>query len=209
MGMRVNEPITDHEIEVPAGEPLVSRTDSGGRIVFANHVFVETSGFSEQELIGAPHNLVRHPHMPQQAFANLWATIKAGRPWDGLVKNRTKTGDFYWVRANVTPEVRDGAVIGYVSIRALPTREQVAATSEAYARIRAGQAAGIGLRDGELVKAGPWARLGIAAASATGRLAACLGAAMVGIAAAGGVGLRHTPVGGTGFWCEIAVIALA
>ena len=61
------------------------------------------SGFTEQELIGSPHNIVRHPLMPQEAFANLWATIKAGRPWDGLVKNRAKTGDFYWVRANVTP----------------------------------------------------------------------------------------------------------
>ena len=77
--MRINEPITDREFEIPDGEPLVSRTDRGGRIVFANHVFVESSGFAEQELIGAPHNIVRHPHMPQEAFANLWATIKAGR----------------------------------------------------------------------------------------------------------------------------------
>ena len=103
--MRVNEPITAHEVEVPEGEPLVSRTDRGGTIVFANHVFVEMSGFTEQELIGSPHNIVRHPLMPQEAFANLWATIKAGRPWDGLVKNRAKTGDFYWVQANVTPEM--------------------------------------------------------------------------------------------------------
>jgi aerotaxis receptor len=99
--MRVNEPITDREIVLPDGEPLVSRTDPAGRIEFANHVFVEVSGFAEQELVGSPHNIVRHPHMPEQAFANLWATIKAGRPWDGLVKNRAKSGDFYWVRANV------------------------------------------------------------------------------------------------------------
>ena len=90
--MRVNEPITDRETDVPDGEPLVSRTDPAGRIDFVNHVFVEVSGFTEQELIGSPHNIVRHPHMPQQAFANLWATIKAGRPWDGLVKNRKKIG---------------------------------------------------------------------------------------------------------------------
>ena len=93
--MRTNEPITQNEVELPDGEPLVSRTDPGGRITFVNHVFREISGFTEDELVGAPHNLVRHPHMPAVAFANLWATIKAGRPWDGLVMNRAKTGDFY------------------------------------------------------------------------------------------------------------------
>ena len=80
----------------------------------------------EAELLGAPHNLVRHPHMPAQAFANLWATIKAGRPWDGLVKNRTKAGNFYWVRANVTPVVENDQVTGYISIRSRPSREAIA-----------------------------------------------------------------------------------
>src|SRR5271168_103251 len=133
--MRRNEPITDHEYELPDGEPLVSRTDRGGAIVFANHVFIETSGFSEQELVGAPHNIVRHPHMPEQAFANLWATIKGGRPWDGLVKNRRKTGDFYWVRANVTPMVENGEVTGYISIRSKPSRSQIDRAERAYSAI--------------------------------------------------------------------------
>jgi aerotaxis receptor len=150
--MRVNEPITDHEVEVPEGEPLVSRTDRGGIIVFANHVFVEMSGFAEQELIGSPHNIVRHPLMPQEAFANLWATIKAGRPWDGLVKNRAKTGDFYWVRANVTPVIESGEVTGYISIRSKPTRAQIAGAERAYADIRSGKAKGIALADGEVVR---------------------------------------------------------
>ena len=157
--MRVNEPITDHEIVVPDGEPIVSRTDRGGRIEFVNHVFTEISGFTEPELIGAPHNLVRHPHMPQQAFANLWATIKAGRPWDGLVKNRTKSGGYYWVRANVTPVLTNGEVTGYISIRSKPAREQIDRAEQAYAAIRAGTAKGIGLADGELVRAGPIAWL--------------------------------------------------
>ena len=113
--MRVNEPITDNEIELPAGEPLVSRTDTGGRIIFANHVFTEVSGFTEDELLGAPHNLVRHPHMPPVAFANLWTTIKAGRPWEGLVKNRAKNGDFYWVKANVTPVMEGDTLLGVIS----------------------------------------------------------------------------------------------
>ena len=171
--MRVNEPITDHEVEVPEGEPLVSRTDRGGTIVFANHVFVEMSGFAEQELIGSPHNIVRHPLMPQEAFANLWATIKAGRPWDGLVKNRAKTGDFYWVRANVTPVIENGEVTGYISIRSKPTRAQIAGAERAYADIRAGKAKGIALADGEVVRARA-ARLGghvgaVGAGTAAGR----------------------------------------
>jgi aerotaxis receptor len=140
----VNEPITDREIAVPDTEPLVSRTDTGGRIVFANRAFVEVSGYSLEELIGAPHNLVRHPHMPKEAFANLWATIKAGRPWEGLVKNRTKHGDFYWVRANVTPVVEDGAVTGYISIRATPIRQQIAEAEAAYRMLRDGKGGKLG-----------------------------------------------------------------
>jgi aerotaxis receptor len=115
--MRLNEPVTNREIEVPAAQPLVSKTDTSGRIVFANQAFVEVSGYPLDELIGASHNLVRHPHMPKEAFADLWTTIKACRPWDDLVKNRTKDGDFYWVRANVTPVIEDGSVTGYISIR--------------------------------------------------------------------------------------------
>ncbi len=149
--MRLNEPINTVETEIPGDAPLVSRTDPAGRITFANHVFVDVSGFSEQELLGAPHNIVRHPHMPAQAFANLWQTIKSGRPWDGLVKNRTKTGNFYWVRANVTPVVEDGQVTGYVSIRSRPTREAIATAEHAYTVLRTGSATSIGLRDGELV----------------------------------------------------------
>lgn len=186
--MRVNEPITDREIQIPEGEPLVSRTDGGGRIVFANHVFVETSGFTEQELIGAPHNLVRHPHMPQQAFANLWATIKSGRPWDGLVKNRSKSGDFYWVRANVTPVVEGGEVKGYISIRSKPAREQIAGAEKAYADLRAGSAKGIALLDGALVRTGAVASLTNWANSVVGRLLAVTIAAILAIGVVGWLG---------------------
>jgi aerotaxis receptor len=93
--MRVNQPITTREIHFPADAPLVSRTDPGGRITFVNRAFIAVSGFTQDELIGSPHNLVRHPDMPKEAFADLWSTLKAGRPWEGMVKNRTKTGDFY------------------------------------------------------------------------------------------------------------------
>jgi methyl-accepting chemotaxis protein/aerotaxis receptor len=178
--MRVNQPVTKTEIELKDAEPLVSRTDPGGRILFANQVFVDTSGYSEQELVGAPHNLVRHPDMPPQAFANLWTTIKAGRPWDGLVKNRAKTGDFYWVRANVTPVVDEaGEVTGYLSIRSKPSRDSIRAAEKAYAAIRAGTAKHIGLADGELVKTGALAWLGALSHSMFGRLAAVAVAALL------------------------------
>ena len=179
--MRVNEPITDHEVEVPEGEPLVSRTDRDGTIVFANHVFVEMSGFTEQELVGSPHNIVRHPLMPQEAFANLWATIKAGRPWDGLVKNRAKTGNFYWVRANVTPVIENGEVAGYISIRSKPTRPQIDSAERAYADIRAGKAKGIALADGEVVPRGA-----LASAAAVGAVGAGTSAGRDGRRARGG-----------------------
>jgi len=94
--MRVNGPVTNREVEMRDGQLLVSQTDSGGKIVFVNEAFVEISGFSEAELVGSPHNIVRHPDMPKEAFHDLWNTIKSGEPWDGRVKNRTKTGDFYW-----------------------------------------------------------------------------------------------------------------
>jgi PAS domain-containing protein len=92
--MRDNGPVTTREITVPETEMLVSRTDAGGRIIFCNGTFAAVSGFANDELLGAPHNLVRHPDMPQAAFRNLWETIRAGQVWEGLVKNRTKAGRF-------------------------------------------------------------------------------------------------------------------
>ena len=186
--MRVNEPITERETDVPDGEPLVSRTDPAGRIEFVNHVFVEVSGFTEQELIGSPHNIVRHPHMPEQAFANLWETIKAGRPWDGLVKNRKKSGDFYWVRANVTPVVQDDKVTGFISIRSKPSRAQVAAAEQTYTAIRTGTAKGIALSDGEVVRSGVHASLSGLWHAVSGRLLAVTVVAMLAILAAGWLG---------------------
>ncbi len=168
--MRNNGPVTSREVLLPDNEMLVSRTDPGGRIGFCNAEFVRISGFPEEELIGAPHNLVRHPDMPREAFRNLWETIKAGRVWEGLVKNRTKAGDFYWVRANVTPVVEGGKVQGYVSIRVKPDQAEVAAAEAAYARIRAGEGRGIGLRQGAIVALSPAARLGRVWRSVGGRL---------------------------------------
>ncbi|WP_109118759.1 methyl-accepting chemotaxis protein [Azospirillum sp. TSO22-1] len=170
--MRDNGPITNREVEMQDGTLLVSRTDTGGRISFVNQAFTDISGFSEEELLGSPHNLVRHPHMPKEAFANLWATIKAGRPWEGLVKNRAKNGDHYWVRANVTPWTEDGRITGYVSIRSKPSRDDIAAAERIYEAIRTGKGAGYGLDDGQVVRTGAAARLSTVAAGITGRMIA-------------------------------------
>ncbi len=168
--MRINEPINDREVELPDDDLLVSKTDLGGRITFVNTAFEAISGFSREELMGAPHNIVRHPHMPKEAFADLWATVKDGRPWEGLVKNRTKSGGFYWVRANVTPLTEDGKVIGFVSIRSKPERDQVAEAEAIYRQFREGTAHGLTISEGRVVSNRLRDRVGRLFHSIAGRL---------------------------------------
>ena len=139
--MRMNLPVTEIEHLMRDDQLIVSSTDLKGRITHFNRDFVEISGFSEEELLGAPHNLIRHPDMPSAAFADLWQTVQAGRPWTGIVKNRCKNGDFYWVEANISPLREHGQVTGYISVRRKPTREQIAAAEAVYARLRAGKPA--------------------------------------------------------------------
>ncbi|RRS05118.1 PAS domain-containing methyl-accepting chemotaxis protein [Aquabacterium soli] len=134
--MRKNFPITQNEFALVDGETLVSATDLKGRITYCNPAFVRVSGFLRDELIGQPHNLIRHPDMPSEAFRDLWATVQAGRPWSALVKNRRKDGDHYWVQANVTPVLEGGRVVGYLSVRTRPDREQVDAAAALYQRMQ-------------------------------------------------------------------------
>jgi aerotaxis receptor len=135
--MRQNLPVTDIEFALNEAETIVSTTDLNGNIEYANTYFVEVSGYTEAELIGAPQNILRHPDMPATAFADLWSTIKAGLPWRGLVKNRRKNGDYYWVLANVTPVIENGKPIGYMSVRTKPSRLQVELATRLYAQERA------------------------------------------------------------------------
>jgi aerotaxis receptor len=132
--MRNNQPVSQREYPLREGAAIISWTDAKGNITFANDDFVETSGFSREELIGQPQNLVRHPDMPAEAFRDLWATINAGEPWVGMVKNRRKDGDHYWVKATVTP-TPDG---GYMSVRTKPARDEVRAAEALYQRLREG-----------------------------------------------------------------------
>ena len=157
--MRQNLPVTAEEFIYPEGETLVSTTDLKGRITYCNPAFVRVSGYAREELIGQPHNLIRHPDMPPEAYRDLWATIQSGRPWSAMVKNRRKDGGFYWVMANVTPVVEGGRVNGYMSVRTRPTRAQVASAEQLYARMRGERAAGrllTVLRQGRVVRA-TWA----------------------------------------------------
>lgn len=152
--MRINMPVTNHEHQLRDTESIVSKTDLSGNISYVNPYFVEVSGFTEQELIGAPQNIVRHPDMPAEAFADLWKTLKSGRPWTGMVKNRCKNGDYYWVLANVTP-IRDGGQpVGYMSVRTTPSRQQVAAAEEIYRRFREKKASGLAIKQGQVVSTG-------------------------------------------------------
>ncbi|MBP1628516.1 MAG: aer [Holophagaceae bacterium] len=137
--MRNNQPVTLNEVHINDGAFIVSMTDPRGTIVYANDEFIRVSGYSESELIGQPQNILRHPTMPAAAFAHLWSTIQSGQPWHGLVKNRCKNGDFYWVDANITPVEEEGRIVGYVSIRSKPTRSQIAEAEFVYALLNQGK----------------------------------------------------------------------
>ncbi|MDX8413398.1 MAG: PAS domain-containing protein [Mariprofundales bacterium] len=120
--MRNNQPVTEVEHPFSEGEFLVSKTDLSGVITYANRAFCKLAGYSETELIGQPHNIVRHPDMPEAAFAQMWQDIQAGTEWKGAVKNRCKDGGYYWVFATVMAEVdKQGAITGYISVRRSPT----------------------------------------------------------------------------------------
>ena len=152
--MKINLPVTSTEREVGESQSIVSKTDLKGVITYANRDFVEISGFSESELLGHAHNIVRHPDMPQEAFEDLWRSLKAGRSWVGHVKNRCKNGDFYWVEAHISPLCENGVVVGYMSVRRRADRDTVAAVERAYRRIREGKGQGLSIREGQVVRSG-------------------------------------------------------
>lgn len=157
--MRTNLPVFDSEFLLMDDMSLVSKTDIKGRITYVNPAFIEASGFAEEELIGKPHNLIRHPDMPEQAFGDMWQTLKTGLPWTGIVKNRRKNGEFYWVNANVTPVRENNQIVAYMSVRSKPSRAQVDGAAAIYARFKAGQARGLAVRRGAIVATGLFGKL--------------------------------------------------
>ncbi len=152
--MRNNLPVTQHEYQFPGTETLLSTTDTASHISYANAAFIRTSGFSTEELMGQPHNLVRHPDMPVEAFADMWRSLKDGQSWTALVKNRRQNGDHYWVRANAAPMRRNGQLAGYLSVRTKPSRSEVEAAETLYRRFKQGQAAGLAFHRGLMVRTG-------------------------------------------------------
>jgi aerotaxis receptor len=172
---------------------LVSATDVKGRIQYCNPAFIAISGFSREELLGAPHNIVRHPDMPREAYADMWETVRAGYPWTALVKNRRKDGDHYWVCANVTPVVENGKTVGYLSVRTKPSREQVRHAESTYAQMREGALRSHTLRRGRLVRTGfagklqALTRLSVSARIALGFAVAPLAVPLVGAVQYGGL----------------------
>lgn len=139
--MRKNLPVTQHEIKMRKGGRLITTTDLKGVITYCNEEFTEISGFSEAELIGQAHNIIRHPDMPQAVFQDMWRYLNAGKPWMGVVKNRAKNGDHYWVSAYVTPIRENDRMVGYESVRVEPAREDIARAETLYQRIAAGKSA--------------------------------------------------------------------
>jgi aerotaxis receptor len=187
--MRKNLPVTDVETPMVDGKSIVSKTDLKGKITYVNPYFAEISGFSEEELISKPHNLIRHPDMPAAGFADLWETIKAGLPWTGVVKNRRKDGGYYWVVANVTPIFENGRITGYMSVRTKPTRAQIEGADALYRRINAGNPDRIALQQGRVVRTGWTGRLSkLTNWSARAKFSTALAAIIVLFLGMGGIG---------------------
>ena len=133
--MRINEPVTQRDMGMGNDTEIISTTNLKGLLTTANDDFIRMSGFTWEELDGKNHNIIRHPDMPPEAYANLWETLKAGKPWMGIVKNRHKCGDHYWVDAFASAQYEDGKVIGYQSVRVKPNQEWVDRAEALYARI--------------------------------------------------------------------------
>lgn len=153
--MRNNQPVSQREYLLSEEDFLISHTDLKGYITYANPAFIEVSGFSKAELVGKPHNIVRHPDMPAAAFEDLWYTLKANENWVGLVKNRRKNGDFYWVRAQVTAIFENGRALGYVSVRTWARPEETRVAAAAYRQLQGAGKPAFFLQRGTLERRGP------------------------------------------------------
>ncbi|WP_112480050.1 PAS domain-containing protein [Vibrio variabilis] len=142
----------DLEYLLQENEILVSTTDMSGTITSVDDNFVRVSGFTREELIGSPHNIVRHPDMPKELFEDLWREIKAGNCWSGLIKNKRKNGGFFWVKSDITPLYKDGTQLGYMSIRSIPDKAALDKVKTQYAKFKEGEQGDHSIRSGKVVK---------------------------------------------------------
>lgn len=157
--MRINEPVSNHEVTFDADTIIVSKTNAKGKITFVNDDFIKVSGFTKEELTDQPHNIVRHPDMPPEAFEDLWNDLKDGKPWNGVVKNRTKNGDYYWVKASASPVMENGQAVGYISIRTCPDRKTISIVDPIYRLFRTGKADKLQIRHGRVISMRLMARI--------------------------------------------------
>ncbi len=210
--MRANLPVYDHEYAFPAGQTLVSTTDLKGRILYCNPMFIEVSGYDKEELLGQPHNMIRHPDMPEEAFRDMWDTIARGIPWSAPVKNRRKDGSYYWVMANVTPLMQGDQPTGYMSVRTEASREQIRAAEALYQTMQAEKQGGAPvhrLREGSVVKHTLWGR--VVRALRLGAMGKIMGSVVLVVAAAlaaalaGGASLSWV---GALMWLGVLAVAL-
>ncbi|MFB6451114.1 methyl-accepting chemotaxis protein [Bradyrhizobium tunisiense] len=190
--MRTNLPVTTAEYPITDEALIVSRTDTKGKLTYFNDQFVEASGFSEAELMGQPHNIIRHPDMPPAAFENLWATLQQGKPWSGAVKNRRKNGDFYWVLATASPIRQNGQIVGYSSIRTKLPADQRAEAEQVYAMIRENKPHGYRLDAGMLRRRSLLDRLAIFTGTLNARLVTLVTMLSLFLLAIGVMGLQGT-----------------
>ncbi len=202
--------VTQREFSYAPDATLMSTTDEHSHIQYANAAFVAVSGYAADVLMGQPHKLVRHPDMPRQAFADMWATLRRDQAWTGLVKNRRSDGDHYWVRANVAPVVRRGQVAGYISVRTHPTREEIGSAEAIYQRFRNGEAGRLYFFRGLVLRKG-WHAFGdrLKTLSVAGRIRLTLWPLwplLLGLAWL--AGLRELPLAGAGLAVALA-LALA
>jgi aerotaxis receptor len=154
-------PVTNTEYVLTDTDSIVSMMDHKGIISYVNEDFLRISGYTREELIGNSHNVVRHPDMPPELFPDLWNTVRAGRPWNAVVKNRCKNGDFYWVLTNVTPSMKNGQLASCMSVRTKPSRAQLEATITAYRMFREDRSGKLKIQEGKIVRSSIWRKLNI------------------------------------------------
>ncbi|MGJ4929573.1 methyl-accepting chemotaxis protein [Bradyrhizobium sp. HKCCYLS2038] len=194
--MRTNLPVTKVEYPITDDTLIVSKTDAKGKLTFFNEDFVKAAGFTEAELMGQPHNIVRHPDMPPEAFDNLWTTLKAGRPWVGAVKNRRKNGDYYWVLATASPIRKDGQVVGYTSVRTKLPSDQRAEAEQVYAAIREKKPHGYKIDDGIVRRRSLFDHLAMFTGSIASRLRTLVGLQTLFLIALGIISFGEGGLGG-------------
>jgi aerotaxis receptor len=159
--MKSELPITNTEYVLEDTDAIVSMMDQKGIITYVNEDFLRISGYTRAELIGNSHNIIRHPDMPPELFTDLWNTVRAGRPWNAIVKNRCKNGDFYWVLTNITPSMKNGQLSSCMSVRTKATLAQIEAANSAYRRFRDNKSGKMKIKDGKIVKSTIWRKLNI------------------------------------------------